>query len=270
MRAVLQVIGEALIDLVDTGDRTTFRALPGGSPLNVAVTAARLGVPTALSARLADDAFGRLLRAARRAQRRRPRSRGRRRRADDSRRRLGRPDGGGASYDFYVEGTADWQWRVGELRLDERARIVHFGSLASWLPPGDEVVRAAAAAAGALVSYDPNVRPRLLGSAENGRRRVEAGVAVADVVKVSDEDLEFLYPDDDAAMVAARWFGRRRDARGGHRGGGRSHGLPPRARPAAPGRRTRRTSSTPSVPATRRWAACSLGCTTSARRRPLP
>lgn len=205
VRAVLSVIGEALIDLVDTGDRVTFRALPGGSPLNVAVGAARLGEPTALLARFGPDAFGRLLR----------------RHAADNGVDVTAcvaaaepttlavvsvgPDGG-ASYDFYVDGTADWQWTAAELALPAQTSIVHFGSLASWLGPGDEVIRDMIARSGALVSYDPNVRPRLLGEPEHGRPVIEANVAVADVVKASDEDLAWLYPDRDAGAVAVDWL----------------------------------------------------------------
>ena len=59
---MLTVIGEALIDLVPAGEPGGYRARPGGSPLNVAIGLARLGHRTALMARLADNAFGRLLR----------------------------------------------------------------------------------------------------------------------------------------------------------------------------------------------------------------
>jgi fructokinase len=58
---MIAICGEALIDLVDQGE-WTFRAHPGGSPANVAVGLARLAIPTALLARVADDGFGRLLR----------------------------------------------------------------------------------------------------------------------------------------------------------------------------------------------------------------
>src|SRR6516225_3686991 len=60
--SAVTVIGEALIDLVPGTDERTFVAAPGGSPYNVAIGLARLGVATSLMARLADNAFGRILR----------------------------------------------------------------------------------------------------------------------------------------------------------------------------------------------------------------
>ena len=68
------------------------------------------------------------------------------------------------------------------------------------------------------MSYDPNVRPRLLGDADTARRSIEGMVALAHVVKVSDEDLAWLCPGEDVADVARSWVelgpgARRRDAR---------------------------------------------------------
>jgi fructokinase len=56
------------------------------------------------------------------------------------------------------------------------------------------------------ISYDPNVRPALLGSPEEARPGIEHLVALSDVVKVSDEDLEWLYPDRDDEDVAREWL----------------------------------------------------------------
>jgi fructokinase len=57
------------------------------------------------------------------------------------------------------------------------------------------------------ISYDPNVRPALLGTPEEARPGIEKLVAISDVVKVSDEDLEWLYPDRDDEEVARDWLG---------------------------------------------------------------
>jgi fructokinase len=210
VRPVLTVIGEALVDLVDSGDGRTFTAHPGGSPLNVAVGLARLGHPTAMLARLATDAFGRLLRAHATANSvdlsAAPRAAEPTTLAvaslDDERR---------AAYDFYLDGTADWQWTADELsNLPAETAVLHTGSLASWTPPGDariaELVQGVHAGGRTLVSYDPNVRPRLVGTPERGRKLTERFVAAAHVLKASDEDIGWLYPGTTADQVAAVWL----------------------------------------------------------------
>src|SRR5262249_40000967 len=57
-----------------------------------------------------------------------------------------------------------------------------------------------------LISYDPNIRPRLLRSPERARPMVERSVAAAHVVKTSDEDLAWLYGDEPLSEVAGRWL----------------------------------------------------------------
>lgn len=202
---MITVVGEAVIDLVGEQDGITFHARPGGSPYNVAIAAARLGAPTRLLARLAHDRFGALLRA----------------HATTSGVDLSAAvsadepstlavtsvdEHGAASYDFYVDGTADWHWREDELEMLDGSRLVHFGSLASWMPPGDAVLHAAMARAPGLVTYDPNVRPGLIGTPRHARAVIERGVSVADVVKASDEDLQWLYPDVSPGETATRWL----------------------------------------------------------------
>jgi fructokinase len=118
---------------------------------------------------------------------------------------------GQAAYDFYVNGTSDWQWTLSELRgLPEATNVIHFGSIASWTPPGDEiidqVVGEARARGRVLIGYDPNIRPSVLGSAAKGRQLVERSVRRAHLVKASREDLEWLYPSQAADEVAAHWL----------------------------------------------------------------
>ena len=208
---LVTVIGEALIDLVPGEGPGDYRAHAGGSPFNVAVALARLRERTGLMARLGDHGFGQLLRE----------------RAAAEGIELGTAvraaepttlavvslnSSGQASYDFYVEGTADWHWTIGELRgLPSETDVLHFGSIASWTPPGDEridqVVREARAGGQLLVSYDPNIRPAVLPSPSGGRMLVERSVRNADVVKASREDLEWLYPSHSLDEVCARWLG---------------------------------------------------------------
>jgi fructokinase len=85
--------------------------------------------------------------------------------------------------------------------------IVHLGSIAAVMEPGaSSVVQLVRDARDrALVTYDPNVRPVLLPDRDDTRRRAERLVALADVVKASDEDLAWLYPDRDPADSARAW-----------------------------------------------------------------
>jgi fructokinase len=205
----LTVAGEALVDLIPDGNSGGYRATPGGSPFNVAIGLARLGHRTTLMARLADNAFGRLLRAHAEAEHLdlsyAPAATQPTTLAVVSLDRNAQ-----ASYDFYLQGTADWQWTDAELaRVPGDTAVFHFGSLASWTPPGAVRIHAAAARlrrhGEVVVSYDPNIRPALLGSTENARDLVERSVSVAHIVKASWEDAGWLYPRVSLTEVGARW-----------------------------------------------------------------
>jgi fructokinase len=186
-----------------------YRAHAGGSPFNVAVALARLGNSTALMARLPDHGFGQILRDAATAE---GIDLAASARADELTTlavvSMDRP--GHATYDFYLDGTADWQWTDAELeRRPAETDILHFGSMASWIPPGsdriDRLVRGARASDGVVVSYDPNVRPAVLGDPPRGRQLVERSVRHTHVVKASREDLEWLYPSRSIVEVVAAW-----------------------------------------------------------------
>jgi fructokinase len=204
------VIGEALIDLVQLDAPGDYRARPGGSPFNVAVGLARLGHRTALMARLADNTFGRMLRTHAAAEgidlTYAPAA------AEPTTLAVVSMDAEGrASYDFYLDGTADWQWTEAETALvPQDTAVLHFGSVASWTPPTAEHIHSVAqrlrAEGTTLLSYDPNVRPALLGDPERGRQAVERSVGIAHLVKASREDIEWLYPDTPIERIAAHWL----------------------------------------------------------------
>ncbi|MEY9962707.1 fructokinase [Streptacidiphilus sp. MAP12-16] len=206
---VVTVIGEALIDLVPHGGPDGFRARPGGSPFNVAIGLARLGHRTALMARLADNAFGRILRRHATAEgidlTCAPHA------TEQTTLAVVSMDADAqASYDFYHQGTADWQWTEAETaHVPADTAVLHIGSAASWTAPGDQAVLAAAArlrrSGRVLISYDPNVRPALLGDPESARPLIERAVADAHIVKASREDVEWLYPAG-IEHASARWI----------------------------------------------------------------
>jgi fructokinase len=203
------VIGEALVDLVRDPAAGGYLEAPGGSPFNVAIGLARLGNRTSLMARLSDDRYGLLLRSTAAAEgvdlQAAPRA------AEGATVATATVDAAGqVTYKFDMDGTADWQWTGAELReLSPGTELLHFGSIASWTPPGDariaELVGELRAGDGVLISYDPNVRPAVFGGRDRGIEIVERSVRDAHVVKASREDVEWLYPEIAPADVAARW-----------------------------------------------------------------
>jgi fructokinase len=204
------VIGEAIIDLLPAGPPRTFQAVPGGSPYNVAVGLARLGHHVTLMARLADTAFGRILRDHAQAEgidlHAAPRA------AEQSTLAVVSLDASAsASYDFYLDGTADWQWSDEETgRVPEETAVLHFGSIASWTPPGDarilELARRLRGRGDVLITYDPNVRPGLLADHRHGQRVVERAIGLAHVAKASTDDVAWLYPGQAPGEVARHWL----------------------------------------------------------------
>ena len=197
------VIGECVADIVRAPGRPDVPH-PGGSPANVAYGLARLGRGTALLTQLGADPMGRLIAAHLRSAGVELLTDGR----SDLRTptavvTLG-PDGG-ASYAF------DIAWTLGRVASPPpfRPRHVHLGSIAAVTAPGAESVLGVAAALRpeASVSYDPNIRAALLGDRAEVVRQVERCVGLSDLVKASDEDLDWLYPGDAPGAVAARWLG---------------------------------------------------------------
>jgi fructokinase len=191
------VVGEALVDVLHRADGSVSRS-PGGSPANVAVTLGRLGVPVELITQLGGDPAGDAVRAWLAASgvtvtASRPAGG----RTSTATARL--DPTGAAGYEF------DLDWSLPMPRVD-RAASLHVGSVAALLAPGaDTVERLAAGAGDALVSYDPNIRAALVTDPAGVRARVERLVALAHVVKASDDDLAFLYPGESPAGVAHRW-----------------------------------------------------------------
>ena len=194
------MIGEALVDVVQMPDgRRTDH--PGGSPANVALTTARLGHGTDLLTWIARDEAGDMVQEHLRASGVVV--------LPQSIRATRTPtavavvdDAGGARYDF------DLEWELAPSTVGPEVTVVHTGSIAAVAPtsPPDALASVLTAAReSATITYDPNLRPSIMGSASAVRDQVERLVACADVVKVSDEDLAWLYPGSDPLDVLARW-----------------------------------------------------------------
>ena len=200
---MLTVIGEGLVDVVQRSTGT--QAHVGGSPLNVAVGLARLGHPVQFIGRYGRDAYGESVAA--------------HLKSSSVVLPMG-PDGlptsvatalidddGAASYTF------DLAWELPGLAdrlpfLLQGTTLLHTGSIATMLAPGAAEVLAAVEHAHSLatISFDPNCRPSIITDVGYARRQAEKFVALADVVKASDEDLEWLYPGADPLDSARRWL----------------------------------------------------------------
>ncbi|MFI6943878.1 carbohydrate kinase [Streptomyces sp. NPDC050418] len=203
--------GEALIDLVPRrGDSAGLAALEpklGGGPFNTAVALARLGGPAGFCSRVSRDHFGEALVGALEAD------------GVDTRlvRRGPEPTtlavahidaaSGSASYSFYTEGTADRLFEVPE-RLPEMAGI-WFGTCSLVLEPGasayDELLRTTAAR-GVFTALDPNIRTGLIADPAAYRTRFLGRLPHVRLLKLSEEDAEWLADGTPVASALKAWL----------------------------------------------------------------
>ena len=197
-------IGESLIDVIVKYDgcALTMEGNPGGAPLNVLAAGAKLGLDAAFIGKISTDAFGECLL--------------------DTIKRSGVSEEGAVitssepttlaivtldpvgdrNFSFYRNGTADVMLESGELNLDliGRCRVFHFGSVSMTAEPSRSATLAAAKYAGergATVSYDPNLRERLWKDLSEAKDVILEGMGLADVAKVSEEELSFLTGTED-------------------------------------------------------------------------
>jgi fructokinase len=201
MTTRLLVVGEALVDVVTDANGESAEHV-GGSPANVAVGLARLDHAVDFATWLGHDDRGERIAA--------------------HLRRHGvhlleesfgpsptsvavatLDQHGAATYDF------DLHWDLPVVSLPEGTGHVHTGSIATVLQPGAQSVTSVLRAVReqGTVSYDPNIRPSIMGDLDAVRRRVEELVALSDVVKASEDDLGLLYPAESPEQVMGRWVG---------------------------------------------------------------
>jgi fructokinase len=197
------VCGEVLIDVLPTGP------VVGGGPANTAKALSRIGHTVDFVGGISTDAYGQM-----------------------ARKELER-DGvglglslesnkptctatvhldtaGSATYTFVIDGTATFDFSPSWLPDPERLKpsILHIGTLATVVEPGASVLFdwAVKCAEFAPVVFDPNIRPSFLGDREKYSQVVEKWVAISSVVKLSDEDIAWLYPNETMDEVAHRWL----------------------------------------------------------------
>jgi fructokinase len=208
---MIVVAGEALIDMTPSNCGVERGYVPrfGGSPYNVAIALGRLGVPVAFFGRLSQDFFGQRLREHLAAN------------SVDIRhiRMAAEPStlafvslnaGSEAQYAFWAENSADRNVTSMDLPavFDDSVQAFHFGSFSLMLEPIAttlEILRDRERGS-RVICLDPNVRTALIGDADAYRTRLEAWLRLADIVKVSRQDLDWLCPDAPVEGVASRWL----------------------------------------------------------------
>lgn len=191
---VIAVAGEALVDLI--ADDAGLHPYPGGGPFNTAVSLGRLGVPVGFLGRLSEDAFGRLLgeRLAESGVDRRYVLHGQ---SPTPLAVVHTTSDGDHDFSFYLAGTAYADVTFADLPpLEPEVAALHVGTLALATDPpaaafeqliGRESKRR-------LVVVDPNIRPAVCGAQDAYVRRFESWADQAHVIKLSDDDADWLYP----------------------------------------------------------------------------
>jgi len=207
----VMVCGEAIVDLFVRSEPGAMQAEPllGGSPFNVAVGLARLGVPTSFFGGLSADVFGMSVRA-------RLREEG----VDislavDTDRLttisvVGTDASGHPTYAFHGEGKADRSVGVDDLPkvLGADVRVIVMGSYTLAVEPvaTAHLALARREAAMRLISIDPNVRPTITPDLNHWRRRFAEFLPLAAIVKASEEDLAVAYPGAAHSDLMESWF----------------------------------------------------------------
>ena len=197
---MLFVGGENLIDLVQLDQQDglpLYQAIPGGSPFNLAIAAGRQGLQTGYLTPVSTDKSGDLLAAL--LDQAGVVLAGGRHPAPSSLAMVTLTNGV-PSYSFYRDGTAERQISEDRLTaaLTTDARLFHIGSLALAGGADADVWEALSARckqAGIAVSLDPNVRAGLIADPDSYRARLARMMQLADIIKLSDEDLTWIYPD---------------------------------------------------------------------------
>lgn len=194
-------LGELLIDFTENGNseqgNPLMEANPGGAPCNMLSMIQKLGGTTAFIGKVGKDMFGRQLRQAVESV------------GIDTRNLMEDeevhttlafvhtfPDGD-RDFSFYRNPGADMMLAKEEIQEDliRNSKVFHFGTLSSTHEGVREATRYAidvAKEAGCLVSFDPNLRPPLWKTLEDARKEIEYGLSKTDILKISDNEVEFL------------------------------------------------------------------------------
>ena len=201
------VAGEVLIDLIPNGDQ--YFAVVGGGPANTAKALAKLGVKTYFIDGISTDKYGQMAKTELLS-------------ANvllDYAQFSNKPtctakvtlsSSVSPSYEFVTDDTATFDfsdiWLPDPQRL--KPSLLHVGTLATVIEPGASVLFkwAQNVAQVSPIVFDPNIRPAVLGYRDGYVKRVEKWVAISSTVKVSDEDLNWLYPGKEIDEIVNNWI----------------------------------------------------------------
>lgn len=209
------VLGEALIDMLSgktTDGERAFIPHTGGSPFNTCIAAARLDVSTGFLGRISKDFFGQTLLAGL-VENGVDLSYTQRGSEPTTLGFVKTSPGKDPEYAFYTRGTADCSLSSQELpeRFTAEVKALAFGSISLLMEPGASVIETLITReyGKRVLSFDPNIRPGLIKKEMEFRKRTERLFALSTIVKISDVDLQWLYPEKsvDEAALTVKAFG---------------------------------------------------------------
>jgi fructokinase len=201
------VVGEVLIDLIPDGLK--HKPIVGGGPANTAMALAKLGIDTQFIDGISNDNFGQM--------------------AKNELLTAGAKldyvkysdkvtclaiislsDSGSANYEFVIENTATFDFTDDWLPnpQTDRPSLLHIGTLATAIEPGASVLFewVKSVAKVAPIVFDPNIRPAVISDRAQCVVQVERWVSISSAIKVSDEDIKWLYPSLDVEQVVNDWL----------------------------------------------------------------
>ena len=201
------VCGEVVIDLIPDG--TERKAVVGGGPANTAKALSKLGITTQFIDGISTDKYGQM--ALNELQK------------DgvllDFVKFSDKPtclaivslnSKGGATYEFVIDETATFDFSHAWLpdAADKKPLLLHIGTLVTAIEPAASVLFewAKKVALVAPIVFDPNIRPAVMSDRNEYKKQVERWVSISNAVKVSDDDIYWLYPGEDLDKVTKRWL----------------------------------------------------------------
>ena len=201
------VSGEVLIDLIPDGSER--KPVFGGGPANTAKALSKLGIDTQFIDGISSDQYGQMVKNE----------------LVTSGVKLDyvkysdKPtclaivslsNSGSASYEFVIQNTATFDFTLDWLPnpQTERPALLHIGTLATAIEPGASFLFewAQSVAKVAPIVFDPNIRPAVMDDRQQYVKQVERWVSISSAVKVSDEDIKWLYPSLEVDQVINYWL----------------------------------------------------------------
>jgi fructokinase len=201
------VVGEVLIDLIPDGsDR---KPIVGGGPANTAKALSKLGTDTQFIDGISTDDYGQIAKNELVVSGVKL----------DYVKYSNKPtclaivslsESGSATYEFVIENTATFDFTPDWLPnpQTEKPALLHIGTLATVIEPGASVLFewVQSVAKIALIVFDPNIRPAVINDREKYVKQVERWVSISSAVKVSDEDIRWLYPSVEIDQIVNNWL----------------------------------------------------------------